>query len=73
MLVFTSVVSGIIAILLVISKKNTNNPNDESKMVLGIKAFVFSFVVIYFALVFFPPTLDTLTKGQVIETCEPDF
>lgn len=72
MLLFVAAVSAIIASLLAIMKKE--HPGDsETKLTLGIKTFIVSFVVIYFGLVFFTPNINSIVKTQEIETCDPDF
>ena len=76
MLLFVACVSLAISFLLAVMHKEVRHLpgyNGDSKIIVGIKAFVVSFVIIYFGLVFFAPTSTFVLKTQEIETCDPDF
>lgn len=73
MLTFVATVSLIIATILSVLHKPDSHLQGDSKFTVGVKVFIVSFVVMYIGLVFFTPQLSGLAKGQVIETCEPDF
>lgn len=75
MLLFTACISLSIALVMSLLYKETENSRGfgDTKVTIGIKAFVISFIAVYFGLVFFAPTSNMVMKGQLIETCEPDF
>lgn len=73
MLVFVAVVSAIIAVLIAMMKSSNTTQQSETRMTLGIKVFVVTFVILYFGLVFFTPNISNIVKTHEIETCDPDF
>lgn len=77
MLVFVGAISLCVAVLLAMMKKEdarcTALPGSETRLTLGIKVFVITFVVLYLGLVFFTPNVSGMIKTQEIETCDPDF
>jgi hypothetical protein len=73
MLLFVFCVSLSIATLMALMHRHDGSPQSDNKVTVGTKTFIVSFIVIYFGLVFFTPQLSFVTKGQVIETCDPDF